>query len=121
MIIDSRKFLSSLKNAMSGLKAAIKEEQSFRIQIIIGVLAVFLMIYLGLSLLEKAVLILAIFLVLSLELINSQIEIILDLAEPGFHPKVQIIKDLAAAAVLISALGALITGILIFAPYFLNL
>lgn len=79
------------------------------------------MITLEMTFLEKAIIIFAITLVLSFELINSRIERILNLIQPGFDKKVRIIKDISAGAVLISIFGAVIAGILIFYPYFIKL
>ena len=62
-------------------------------------------------------LILTILVVLSLELINSQIEKFLDLIQPEHHPRVKIIKDFSAGAVLLSAIGSVVIGLLIFWPH----
>jgi len=55
--------------------------------------------------------------VLTLEMINTSIERILDLLHPEKHPEIKIIKDISAAAVLLAALGALVIGLKIFIPY----
>ncbi len=118
-MINFRDFLNSFRFAIAGLKVVFKEEQSFRIQILIGTIVIFLMLALHLTILEKSILFLLISAVLSLELINSQVERFLDIIEPRYHPKVERIKDISAAAVLIAVLGAIIVGIFIFSPYFL--
>jgi len=118
--MKSQKFLYRLKIAVLGLKAAFKEERNFRIQFIIGIAVIFFMIIFGLTSIEKSILILMILVVLGLELINSQIEKFLDLIQPDHHPRVKIIKDFSAGAVLLSALGSIIVGILIFLPYIIN-
>jgi len=115
--MNFKKLISSFKIAFSGLKHAFLKEQTFRIQVIIGCLAVFLMFYFPLSSIKRAFIGLFIVLVLSLELINSQIERVLDFLVPNEHPKVKIIKDLSAAAVLLTSVGAAIIGIIIFLPY----
>lgn len=120
-MIKNQKFSTSLKIAIFGLRAAFKEERNFRIQFIIGTIVIFLMIILGLNSIEKSIILLTILVVLSLELINSQIEKFLDLIQPDHHPRVKIIKDFSAGAVLISALGSIVIGILIFLPYILNI
>ncbi len=102
---------------MVGLTTAFKEEQNFRIQCFIAVIVVALMILLGLNPQEKSILLLTILVVLSLELINSQIEKFLDLIQPDHHPKVKVIKDFSAGAVLLSALGSVVIGVLIFLPH----
>jgi len=116
-MIINKNFLYNLKIAVFGLKSAFKEEKNFRIQFLIGVIVIFLMIILGLNAIEDCVLLLTIMVVLSLELINSQIEKFLDIIHPEHHPRVKIIKDFSAGAVLLSAIGSVVIGILIFLPH----
>ena len=56
-------------------------------------------------------------LVLSLELVNTAIEAVVDLASPDIHPLAKLSKDAAAGAVLISAIISAIIGLMIFIPY----
>ena len=119
--MKNEKFLLSLKTAILGLTTAIKEENNFRKQFAIGIIVIFLMIGLGLNSIEKSILLLTILVVLSLELINSQIEKFLDLIQPELHPKVKEIKDFSSGAVLLAALGSVVIGILIFLPYIVDL
>ena len=111
------KFLDRFKIAFFGLITAFQEEVNFRIQCIVALVVVFLMVIMRLNAIEKSILLLTIFSVLSLELINSQIEKFLDILHPDHHPRVKIIKDFSAGAVLISAVGSIIIGLLIFSPY----
>ena len=110
----------SFQVAFKGIRIAIKEEQTFTIQLFIGALILILMYWLPLNNIERAILILAIILVLSLELINSQIERTLDVLYPDFHPKVGRIKDMAAGAVLIVSIGSIFIGLLILLPAILE-
>lgn len=112
---------NSFKISVLGLMAAFKEERNFRIQFLIGVVVIFFMIILGLNSIEKSILLLMILVVLSLELINSQIEKFLDLIHPDHHPRVKIIKDFSAGAVLLSVIGSIAIGILIFLPHIINI
>ena len=118
-MINFKKLYSAFKVALRGLGLVIREEQTFKIQVGIGALVVFFMFYFPLTALERTVLILSIVLVLSLELINSQIERILDLLQPNFDPKIRRIKDLSASAVLVVAIGSAFVGLLIFLPHVL--
>lgn len=120
-MIKKQSLLNSFKIAILGLITAFRKERNFRIQFLVGVLVVFFMIILGLDYIEKSILFLMILVVLSLELINSQIEKFLDLIQPDVHPKVKIIKDFAAAAVLLSIIGSVITGVLIFLPHIIDI
>lgn len=56
-------------------------------------------------------------LVLSLELVNTAIESVVDLASPDIHPLAKLSKDAAAGAVLISAIISAVIGLMIFIPY----
>jgi diacylglycerol kinase len=119
--MKNQKFLTSIKIAFYGLWSAFKEEKNFRIQFIIGMFVIFFAIELGLDSIEKSILFLMILVVLSLELINSQIEKFLDIIQPEHHPKVKIIKDFSAGAVLLSVIGSVVIGILIFWPYIIKI
>jgi len=120
VVFDSKKFIQNLIIAFSGIKIALKE-QTFRIFLILIILALILSLIFKISFFEKLILILVICLVLALELINSQVEKILDFLQPNHDSRVKKIKDLSAAAVLISCLGAGAIGILIFLPHFIRI
>ena len=119
--MKNQKFLKRLNIAFWGILFAFKEERNFRIQSLIAIAVIFLMIILNLNYIEKSVLLLTILVVLSFELINSQIEKFLDIIQPEHHPRVKIIKDFSAGAVLLSAIVSVIIGTLIFSPYIINL
>ena len=116
-MLKNQPFLYSLKVALFGLVSAFKEERNFRTQVFIAVIVVIFMVQLDLAAIEISVLILTMMVVLSLELVNSQIEKFLDILHPSHHPRVKIIKDFSAAAVLLSALGSIVIGVLIFFPH----
>ena len=67
---------------------------------------------------EAVALLLVIMIVLVLELINSVFERVVDVLKPRMHPYVETVKDIMAAVVLLSSLGAILIGILILGPYF---
>lgn len=115
------KFFKSFRYAFRGLKYMLKNEQSFQIQILIGFLVVILMFIFSIRGWEKVALFLVIFLVLVMELINTIFERVVDILKPRVHPYAQLIKDIMAAAVLISSIGAIVVGITIFYPYFKEL
>jgi diacylglycerol kinase len=66
---------------------------------------------------EWVALVICIVLVLALEAVNTALEYLTDLVSPEYHPLAGKAKDVAAAAVLIAAIGAVWVGILIFMPY----
>lgn len=70
---------------------------------------------------EAIVLVFAIALVWIAEMINTAIEKAMDLVSPQYDPRVKLIKDVAAGAVLIAAIAAVIAGAIIFIPKFFSL
>lgn len=118
--MDIRKFFRSFTFAAAGVKQAWRE-QNFRFDIFAALIAVFLSIVTGLSQMEWIVVILLIALMLSLEMINTAIENVVDLASPDIHPLARAAKDIAAGAVFVFACASVIIGILIFLPKWMNL
>ena len=89
-------------------------EQSFRLQSLAAVVIILLAIWFRVNAFEWIVLLLMIGLVLTLELINSVFERIVDTFKPRIHPIVRDIKDIMAATVLLMSLVALVIGVIIF-------
>lgn len=97
--------LVSFKYAWQGVAYAFRTQRNFRIHVVVGSLAVSLAIALHLAPVELAVIILTCGVVLTLELINTALESVVDLTvQQTYHELAKIAKDCAAAAVLISAL-----------------
>ena len=115
-----KRFFKSLKYSFRGLKFAFTSEQNFRIQTAVAILVIVGMILLPLKVLEIVVILIMIILVLIMEILNTALEYFTDLLKPRLHSYVYTIKDLMSAAVLVSSLGALIIGLIIFFPYLLD-
>ncbi|MCD6568780.1 diacylglycerol kinase family protein [bacterium] len=115
-----RKRQESFSFAIQGLKIALRQP-NFKIMICIAVIVMGLAGFWGISREEWLILLLIIGIVLSLEVLNTTVETLLDLVQPQFSPKVKVVKDLVAGAVLISILVSVTTGIIIFLPKFLNI
>jgi len=120
MIINFRKLAKSFQVAFSGLRIAVKQENTFRIGVFIALIVSFFTFYFPLSSLEKAVVFLTIFSVLGLELMNTQVERTTNLIDSNHNPYIRMIKDLAAGAVLLAVIGAAIVACFIFLPYILK-
>jgi diacylglycerol kinase (ATP) len=73
-----------------------------------------------LSVAEWCWVVLAITLVWAAEALNTALEFLTDLASPDFHPLAAKAKDIAAGGVLLTAMGSVVIGILIFGPYLMN-
>jgi diacylglycerol kinase len=108
-----RALLTSFTHAFHGLREA-SSERNFRLQLGLGAVALAGGRFLGLSLVETALLVMCVVLVLGAELFNSAIERLLDVLAPEPRPEVRAIKDLLAAAVLTFSVGALLVGVSVF-------
>lgn len=113
--------LQSFKYAFAGLRTLFTEEHNARIHLFAAVIALTVGFALKISASEWIFLVGAISLVFICELFNTSLEALADFVSPEKHPQIKKVKDLAAAAVFISALSALITGIIIFSPKIINL
>lgn len=102
--------------AFSGLWYAFCTQRNFPIHLSIAVGVVVLAVWLRVSLIQWAVLLLTIGQVLVAELINSALEYVVDLASPGIHPLAKAAKDVSAGAVLLAALVSVGVGLLILGP-----
>jgi diacylglycerol kinase len=116
-----QKLLKSFHYAGRGLKYVLKNEQNFQIEILGGLFVIILMFLFPTRNLEKIALFIVIFAVLVMELINTIFERVVDILKPRVHPYAQLVKDVMAAAVLLSSIGAVIVGVIIFYPYFKDL
>lgn len=116
-MLDKKRLTGSFGHAWQGLVRAAKEGQNFRIMLITGAVVIVFMFAAGVTGLEKAVLLLAIALVLVLELMNSIFERVVDLLKPRMHLQVKEIKDIMAGGVLVASCGAALVGIIILWPY----
>lgn len=112
-----KSYLTSMKRAGGGIWFVLKTEKNFKIQSIAALAVIVLSFAVGLSKWEWIVIVLLIGMVLSLELINSTVEKVVDIIHPRFHGQVKVIKDILAGAVLIAATIAAIIGVIIFWPY----
>ena len=120
MKADLVRFLRGFGFAFEGMVHAARAERNMRVHIIIAVCCVLLGIFLRLSLVEWAVIALAMSGVFTSEMMNSAVEGLIDLASPEHHPLAKIAKDAAAGAVLVNATFAAVAGVLIFAPKLLE-
>lgn len=108
----------SFQYAWAGIRYAFQTQRNFRIHVIFGVMAIALGVFLQLTRVEIAIVGLTIGAVLTMELLNTAIESVVDLTvKQTYHELAKIAKDCAAGAVLISALAAvLVAGSLLLPP-----
>ena len=108
--------LSSFRLAILGILTAIKQERNVKIHLVITILVIILGLLNDLSKQEWMFIAFCIGLVISLELINTAIERVVDLVTSEYHPLAKEAKDIAAGAVFIAALLSIVIGGIIFIP-----
>lgn len=113
--MNARKFIRSFSFAWQGIGVAVKE-QNMKFHLLSAVIVVIAGLWTGLSSIEWCILIGVIATVISIEMVNTAIEYVVDMASPDMHPLAKAAKDVAAAAVLVFALASVIIGVLIFIP-----
>lgn len=113
----NRTLVASMEFAITGIITAFKEERNMRKHMVSAILAVIAGAVFRISAIEWLFLLLAIFLVITFEIINSAIENVVDLASNyHFSMLAKNAKDMAAAAVLVISGYAVLTGLIIFVP-----
>ena len=115
-IFSVKKRLLSFKYAFRGIGFMIQTQHNAWIHLIATIIVIFLGVTLKVSLTEWCLLIFAIGMVLSSELFNTSIEFLTDLLSPEYQKKASLAKDIAAGAVLISAIASAIIGLIVFLP-----
>jgi len=111
-ISDRRHDLAAaFRYAFAGLAAAWRSERNLRIHAVIAAAAVVAGAVLRLPAAGWAIVFLAIALVVTAELLNAAVEAVVDLVSPEDHPLAKRAKDVAAAGVLVAAVGAVAVGI----------
>jgi diacylglycerol kinase (ATP) len=113
---STRARLRSFVFAGRGLRTIFVSQHNARIHAAATLAVLAAGVALRVSRVEWLFLILATALVWMAEALNTALEFLCDVASPEFHPLVEKAKDVAAGAVLISALGAALVGLLIFVP-----
>ena len=108
----------SFKNALAGLRYVWLTERNMRIHFAAGLLALSLAYFGGVSVTGMLFVVSATTIVILSEAVNTALESLVDLATHDFHPLAAKCKDIAAGAVLISAMYALIVALIVFLPEF---
>jgi diacylglycerol kinase (ATP) len=108
--------LASFRYAFAGWRHMLRTQRNAWIHAIASVCVFALSLWLGLSRIEWAILMLAVGMVWMEEFINTALEAVVDLASPDLHPLAKVGKDVAAAAVLVGALTSVVIGLLILGP-----
>lgn len=108
-----RKWIQSSNNAIEGILHAAKTQRHIRYHLFAAILLLIIGFVLGIRGTDFVVLITLAIIVISVEMINTAIEIITDVLFKEYDPRAKAIKDIAAGAVLVTALGAALIGYII--------
>lgn len=111
-----KKRIQSFKYAYKGIRNLVSSEVNFQIHVTAAALVLAAGFYLEITAGEWLAVLLCFGLVLSAEAFNSAIEELVDLVSPGHHEKAGRTKDIAAGAVLITAILAAVIGCIVFLP-----
>ena len=111
-----KKLRNSFKYAFEGIEEAWRTEQNLKIHFVIMALVIIAGFIFKISAMEWIICLLLFAIVISLELINTAIETTVDIAMPDINEKAKYAKDIAAGAVLFSAMISVIIGLIIFLP-----
>jgi diacylglycerol kinase (ATP) len=105
----------SFDHAFRGLIYAVRTQRNMRFHVVAAALVLVGSLFLGVSRLELAVLVLVIMFVFVTEMFNTSLEFAVDLVTKEYHPLAKLSKDVSAGAVLVSSIGAVLVGYLILA------
>ena len=118
--VTSPNRIRSLGYAIAGCLYMLRRQKNVRILALASIAVLLLGLWLGISALEWAALVLTVAIVWMAEFINAAIEAAVNLASPDLHPMAKVAKDVAAAAVLLGVLASVIVGGLILGPPLLD-
>ena len=113
-IFKAKKFAMSFRFAAQGILYLFLYHRNMRIIFMCGLAAFILGLYFKLKGIELIVLCVTVTIVFMAEIFNTAIELMMDSISEKYHPKIMLIKDIAAAVVLIACINALAVGYALF-------
>lgn len=113
------RFIDSVNCAIEGILYTTRTQKHMRYHFLAALAVLFAALLLRVSSMEFMLLALAVSFVLFAELMNTAVEIVVDMISPEYHPLAKLAKDVAAGAVLVAAFGTAIMGYLVLARYVL--
>jgi diacylglycerol kinase len=114
------KLTTSFKHAYDGVVYVVGRERNAQIHFVVSLAVIALSIWLQLSLFQWVLVLLAIGLVFTSEMLNTVVELLVDLSTQEFHPLAKHAKDVAAGSVLLMAVVSAIIGFLVLGPQLLS-
>jgi diacylglycerol kinase (ATP) len=113
--------IRSFRFAFRGLRTMLLSQHNAWVHAAATIAVILAGILLKISTVEWCAIIVMTVAVWTAEALNTAFEFLCDVASPQFHPVVEKSKDVAAGAVLLSAIGAIVVGVLIFGPRLIEL
>ena len=113
-------WIVTFKHAFSGMAHLLKTEKSFHVHFFFAIAAILMLILFRATSIEWAIILLVIGMVISSEILNTAIEVMVDIYCPFYHPLAKISKDVGAAAVLFAAFISVVIGLIIFVPHVID-
>ena len=108
--------IAAFGHAFRGWRYVLKTQHNAWIHSLFATVVVLVGLWVGLKVIDWAVIVLTIAMVFTAEFINTAIEAVVDLASPVHHPLAKVGKDVGAGAVLVAALAGIVIGLLIIGP-----
>ena len=120
-MFNQNSLLKSFGYAFEGIRLAFKYNRNIRIHFLAAILVIIASIALKVNAFEMGILGVMILLVICTEMINTAIEEVVNLLVNEHRKEAKIAKDVSAGMVLLTAMGSVIVGVLIFVPHILKL
>lgn len=120
-MINFKHLLHAFGFAVEGVRHALNRDQNLRIHFFVGFLVILASLFFRVNPFEMGILGVMILLVIVTEMINTAIENMVDLITKEYHVEAKIAKDVSSGMVLITAVGSVFVGVLIFLPYILRM
>ncbi|ADD02197.1 diacylglycerol kinase [Thermoanaerobacter italicus Ab9] len=112
--MKSRNLIDSFNYAIEGILHAFKTQRNMKVHFAVAIFVLFFCLFFDLSKVEFVAILFTISLVLISEMINTAIETAIDMMVKNYNPLAEVAKNVAAGAVLISAINAVLVAYLIF-------
>jgi diacylglycerol kinase (ATP) len=113
--MERHKLIESFNCAIEGIVYVLKTQRNMRIHFMAAVIVVVATIFFNISRLDFLFICFAIFFVLLAEMVNTAVELTIDLISETYHPLARLVKDISAGAVLMASVNAVVIGYIVFA------
>ena len=109
-----KKIIDSFNNAIDGIIYTVRTQRNMKIHLSITLVVLLLCLFFDVSKVEFLILAITITMVIAAELLNTSIEAVVDMKTNHYHPLAKVSKNVAAGAVLLTAINAIVVGYIIF-------